>query len=254
MNGSAFQFVYKACGGALVTPRRTEHTVLLRRSGMPTNISTRRTDHRQPKAIEERLLNRLVRVPSGCWEWRGAKNRNGYGNMIAAGRHRLTHRLSYELFCGPVPDGMYVCHHCDNPACCNPAHLFSGTPRDNHADMRRKGRAKNPRGSEAAVAKITEADVVEIRAQFASGAPRAGIAARYGLDETTVTHIARGRIWKHVPGRVPSRAEPPKLHGEMVAAALAMRRAGHSYAAVGKRFGVSAETIRRTFRRHGIEG
>ena len=76
-----------------------------------------------------------------CWEWKGARVKGGYGNRgIGGGRSALTHRLAYEWVYGPIPAGMHVLHRCDNPPCCNPAHLFLGTERDNALDKCRKGR------------------------------------------------------------------------------------------------------------------
>lgn len=196
----------KASDDVLSTRRRSEHTDLLWRTGMSTSEHISRHARRQPKAIETRLLDRTIRTPSGCWEWQGAKTLAGYGKMYANQKCDDTHRISYRLFCGPIPDGVYVCHRCDNPPCVNPNHLFLGTPTENQADMRMKRRARNPKGSEAWKAKICEADVVRIRQQFADGRPRKQIAREFGLSETTISHIARGKIWKHVPGAVPARA------------------------------------------------
>lgn len=78
-----------------------------------------------------------------CWEWPGRKS-NGYGSYQHQRRHYAVHRRSYEEFVGAIPDGMHICHRCDNPPCWNPAHLFLGTPRDNLHDMIRKGRGRNP--------------------------------------------------------------------------------------------------------------
>jgi len=87
---------------------------------------------------------RLVRdVDTDCWLFSGSLNSDGYGNVRIGGRKGKTvktHRLAWEEFFGPIPDGLRVCHRCDVPSCCNPDHLFLGTQRDNVTDMVSKGR------------------------------------------------------------------------------------------------------------------
>ncbi len=80
--------------------------------------------------------------PNGCIHWKGKTDRCGYGFLAKTKKTKYftAHRLSYELLRGPIPEGMKVCHSCDNPACVNPSHLFLGSQRDNMIDMRRKGR------------------------------------------------------------------------------------------------------------------
>ena len=89
---------------------------------------------------EERLWLRAVRRPNGCIEFTGSLNRKGYGRMWFNGKIAQTHRIAWEITFGPIPDGLQVLHHCDNPPCCNPSCLFLGTDADNTADMVAKGR------------------------------------------------------------------------------------------------------------------
>lgn len=82
------------------------------------------------------------RGPDECWEWRGSRNAKGYGQVTNQGADRIAHRVAYEIAKGAIPSGMMVCHTCDNPPCCNPAHLFVGSNADNIRDKVAKGRSK----------------------------------------------------------------------------------------------------------------
>ncbi len=85
-----------------------------------------------------------VEVGEGCWVWTGSRLRLGYGRIYSGVSNVVVqaHRASYEIHHGPIPDGMFVMHTCDNPPCVNPTHLRLGTPLENHGDMRAKGRAR----------------------------------------------------------------------------------------------------------------
>jgi hypothetical protein len=135
----------------------------------------------------------------GCWEWLGAKTR-GYGSVNIRGRGTcFVHRLSFEVRNGPIADGLFACHKCDNPACFNPDHLFAGTPADNAHDMMRKGRgAKNkrlPAGESHHATTLRESDVVLIRS---SSETRKDLAARYSVSVSTIANILSGRTWRYV--------------------------------------------------------
>jgi hypothetical protein len=97
--------------------------------------------------LKEKLLSRIIKQPTGCWEWQGATRGNGYGVMAFAGKKNLaTHRMSYIAHNGDIPENLLVCHTCDNRKCINPDHLFLGTHSDNMKDALKKGRLFIPEG------------------------------------------------------------------------------------------------------------
>ena len=152
---------------------------------------------------DPRLRSRAKVTEAGCWEWQGARASNGYGRITVGSRldgtrrNLAPHRLSYEQHVGPIPDGMFVCHTCDNPACVNPAHLFLGTPADNMADKVRKGR--QARHESHGRAKLTACAVQAIREELAAGARQIDIAAKYGIAQTQVSAVKTGVSWIGVP-------------------------------------------------------
>jgi hypothetical protein len=168
--------------------------------------------------LASRFWAKVAKAPSeGCWEWTGWRNRFGYGRLSANGNPgALAHRVAWEMLCGPVPDGLCVLHHCDNPRCVRAdpdpekSHLFLGTRLDNVADMVAKGRhyrapvrprpqpKGHARGERYRTAKLTEHAVLEIRAARAAGAPIAALASRYGVDKSLISRAARGLVWRHV--------------------------------------------------------
>lgn len=159
-----------------------------------------------------------VRGPDECWPWTAARTLAGYGGFqvgvrVRDGAHRLAWKLTHAE---DIPAGLEVCHSCDNPPCCNPAHLRLGTAKDNAADRVARGRQSHvgPKGTAHADAKLTEADVVEIRRRYREGGgrrPSGGgrfqptgrltmrtLAVEYGVDHTQILRAIRGDQWGHV--------------------------------------------------------
>jgi hypothetical protein len=140
-----------------------------------------------------------------CWTWtRGNNGRNGHGKVYLrwdASRQRsiyvYAHRLAYTLANGPIPDGLVVCHACDNPPYCNPAHLFLGSVADNNKDAGEKGlMSRDTRGDRNPAHKLTRADIQPVLALHASGLSMTAIARRYGVSRHAISLAVRGRTWK----------------------------------------------------------
>lgn len=146
----------------------------------------------------DELLARTERAENGCLEWQGSKTKQGYGNV---GSRRwgnyLVHRLVYALSNEPIPEGMEVCHACDNPACVERTHLFLGSHADNMADARRKQRASKPPrhlGSTHPQARLGEDDVRYIR-QARGVVSRQSLAERFDVSRSTISAIWTGENW-----------------------------------------------------------
>lgn len=136
------------------------------------------------------------RGPDECWPWTGAIYAHHYGAIYWGRRMTYAHRVAYHLATGQDPAGKVVRHRCDNPPCCNPAHLEIGTHADNSRDRVERGRQS--RGTRRPDAKLTEEDVLEIRRRVAAGASQAAVARDYGVGQPTVSKIIRRTRWKHV--------------------------------------------------------
>lgn len=157
-----------------------------------------------------RVFPRLV-ANGECLEWVRASSSAGYGQIRAGGKIVILHRLAYEVSNGVsgLPPGLFVCHKCDNPRCCNPQHLFLGTPVDNARDMMNKGRgngqfvkgvaAYTARGEKASNAKLTEEEVLlarKIHKEFGIGHKR--LAPHFGISKAGMAAILKRRTWTHI--------------------------------------------------------
>ena len=135
--------------------------------------------------------------PDECWPWMGTRDKNGYG--ITSRKRIRVHRWMFEQHNGPIGPGLVICHRCDNPPCCNPAHLWVGTPEENNADKVAKNRCGNPgRGSDNHQSRLSEDSVREIRRLHAAGSTMQTLADEFGVGITTIWYIVHRVTWNHV--------------------------------------------------------
>lgn len=154
--------------------------------------------------LEVRFWKRVkVSASQECWTWTGTIHTGGYGRLSLPnkGGSEFAHRIAWTLKNGPIGQGLFVCHRCDNPPCCNPGHLFLGTLQDNVADMIAKGRNSLPplrRGEESHNATLTNAQVVEVKLALRAGETGRAVARKFGVSVTVISMINTGRTWGHV--------------------------------------------------------
>lgn len=153
--------------------------------------------------------------PNACWVWTGSTNSSGYGHFLLKRKHWGSHRLVLSLRTGFRPKELFCCHKCDNPPCCNPAHLFWGTSAENNTDSRQKGRAwtstpeqikrahevlvkRYEDGILPASARFTEAEVLDMRTRWANGETQDSIAKSYKAGPSTVGKIVRRTSYRTI--------------------------------------------------------
>lgn len=157
---------------------------------------------RKYPTLLERFWSRIDKPadPNACWTWTGGKT-GGYGTLTekVGGKKtcHYTHRLSFQIHCGEIPARMNVCHHCDNPSCVNPSHLFLGTHEENMHDKGRKKRGRAPKGAAHGKAKLTDADVIEIRRRRANGETAVALGREFNVTNTAIYYVVH-KGWKHI--------------------------------------------------------
>jgi hypothetical protein len=139
----------------------------------------------------------VVLDETSCWDWNAARDKDGYGKI---GAHRVTfksHRLSWEYQNGPIPEGLCVCHKCDNPSCVRPDHLFTETAQKNNLDKELKNR--QTRGTKNGMHILTEEDVRSIRKMYSTGQhSQITLSEMYGVTQSCISKIVRNKRWLHV--------------------------------------------------------
>lgn len=161
-------------------------------------MKTPRLLYRHCQLTKSALLVFVERKDGNCWKWKRSLNTDGYGTLCVNGKSQMAHRIFYQVWMGRIPKNLLVCHHCDNPACCNPKHLFLGTQRDNVLDCIKKGRFRfcfSKPGELGHNAKLTAAQVRTVRkSKWRITSETLG--KRFGVTASTIKAIWQGLNWR----------------------------------------------------------
>lgn len=164
------------------------------------------------RPVEERFWEKVDKnghtmphMDTPCWVWTACENGAGYGAINMGGKFgkvERSHRVSWIIHFGPILDDMFICHKCDNRLCVRPDHLFQGTCADNNHDMQRKGRydrLKRPKGERHGMVKLTDTDILDIRAKYDRSKPILKVLAQeYNVSLQNIHRIVKRKIWKHI--------------------------------------------------------
>lgn len=144
----------------------------------------------------ERFLSRVdKKSESECWIWAGRTNPDGYGQFDCRNSTVPSHRYMWSMLNGEIPQGMVICHRCDNPKCVNPSHLFLGTVQDNVRDRDMKGRQADHAGTKNGRAVLDENGAIKVKELRKSGLTYKDISTEMGVSVGCVSHILNGRHW-----------------------------------------------------------
>ena len=151
----------------------------------------------QTKIDNNFFLDRICIDNNGCWNWKKSKSKSGYACITWKGQKKRGNRISYQTFKGMIPEGLLVCHQCDNRLCLNPEHLFLGNQKENMRDAQKKNRSI--KGEKVSISKLKEKEVLQIR-EMAKMREKSHekIGEMFGVSQSTVSLIAKRLIWKHI--------------------------------------------------------
>lgn len=150
------------------------------------------------KNSAERFLNSIYKNKDHCWEWIGHRNKGGYGRIRRNNLDWTSHRYSWFIHFGEIPNNLFVLHKCDNRICVNPDHLFLGTHKDNMKDMSNKKRTRDQNGSKHSCSKLNEFQVLEIRNRLSNGEEGKKLSIEFNVCPMTISNIKLRKKWKHI--------------------------------------------------------
>lgn len=153
------------------------------------------TEEQKRERLKMFFESKVVRK-EGCWDWKGSLDKNGYPQLYFGNTKAKGHRVSYEIYNGIIPDGLCVCHSCDNPKCTNPEHLWLGTKQENTEDEVKKGRQS--KGEDRYNSKLNNEKVKKIREMISLGVTVSHLSRIYNVSFMCVQNIKNGKTWKHV--------------------------------------------------------
>jgi HNH endonuclease len=157
--------------------------------------------NRKVRDVRERFFEKVDtgNTVNGCWLWLAGKNHQKYGRFYYDGWDQPAHRVAYILANGPVDPKLLACHSCDQPSCVNPSHIFMGTQKQNMEDCKKKGRFATHIGEANPRARLTNAQVIQIRKLFDSGLyTRRALIKMYKIPASTLDNVIYRINWKHL--------------------------------------------------------
>jgi len=152
----------------------------------------------RPKNILKDVWKRInKRDENDCWEWVGGKDKDGYGRMMIDRHNYRTHRLTYIETYGSIPEGLIICHRCNNPSCCNPNHLYAGTIRENSQQCTKEGRRVS--GEKHYKTILSDKDILKIRSLYSTGTfSQRELGRMFGVTQAAIWYIINNKTRKYI--------------------------------------------------------